>query len=82
MALYETGSVDAAVKQALHGAGFAMTVTTVAMVLGFSALIFSAIPANQEFALMMCIALLAALLADLMLLPQLIQKWMVNRHVR
>ena len=82
MALHGTGSVSTAVKQALHGAGFAMTVTTVAMVLGFSVLFFSAIRANQEFAVMMCIALLAALLADLMLLPQLIQKWMVNRHVR
>lgn len=75
-------SVQTAVKGALSGAGFAMTVTTIAMVLGFSALLFSEIRANQEFAAMMCIAFVAALLADLLLLPLLIQKWMAPSHVR
>ena len=76
----ENASVHAAVKKALDGAGFAMTVTTIAMVSGFSVLMFSEIQANQEFAAMMCVALVTALLADLILLPQLICKWMVPRH--
>ena len=54
-----------------------MTVTTIAMVLGFAVLMFSDIRANQEFAAMMCVALVTALLADLLLLPQLIRRCMV-----
>lgn len=68
-------SLEQAIEAALHGAGFAMMVTTVAMVLGLSVLLFSRISANQEFAAMMCIALLAALLSDLVLLPHLIKRW-------
>ena len=73
-------SVQTAVKSALDGAGFAMTVTTIAMVSGFLVLMFSEMRANQEFAAMMCVALVTALLADLVLLPQLICKWMAPRN--
>ncbi len=73
-------SVQTAVKSALDGAGFAMAVTTIAMVSGFSVLMFSEMRANQEFAAMMCIALITALFADLVLLPQLICKWVAPRN--
>jgi predicted RND superfamily exporter protein len=79
-ALRANSSVKLAVEKALNGAGFAMTVTTIAMVSGFSVLMFSEIAANQEFATMMCVALVTALLADLILLPQLICMWMTPRH--
>lgn len=69
-------SVQAAIERALKGAGFAMIVTTIAMVLGFSVLFFSEMSANREFAAMMCVALSVAVLADLFLLPQLVQKYL------
>ncbi len=69
-------SVQSAIERALKGAGFAMIVTTIAMVLGFSALFFSEMSANREFAAMMCVALIVAVLADLFLLPQLVQKYL------
>lgn len=68
-------SIQQAIEDALHGAGFAMIVTTIAMILGFSVLLTSQIFANQEFAAMMCIALLAALVSDLVLLPHLLKRW-------
>ena len=68
-------SVHAAIDHALHGAGFAMIATTTAMVVGLAVLLLSQISANQEFSAMMCVALIAALVSDLLLLPHLIQRW-------
>jgi predicted RND superfamily exporter protein len=68
-------SVHEAIDHALHGAGFAMIATTAAMVVGLTVLLFSQLSANQEFSAMMSVALIAALISDLLLLPHLIQRW-------
>jgi predicted RND superfamily exporter protein len=68
-------NTDTAIGSALHGAGFAMLITTFTMILGFGVLLFSRIPANQEFAAMLSIALFAALVSDLVLLPHLVRRW-------
>jgi len=69
-----------AIESAFRTAGFAMTATTLLMILGFATLYMSVIPANREFATMLIIALAAALAADLLLLPNLIRQWVEKKH--
>lgn len=80
LAYYRAGraagaTVDEAISRALHGAGFAILVTTVTMILGFSVLFFSSMPTNREFAVLLSFALVAAVVADLVVLPHFIRRW-------
>jgi predicted RND superfamily exporter protein len=77
----EGDGVDQSIARAFQRAGFAMTATTVVMVLGLATLYLSVIPANIEFATMLIIAIVAALAADLLLLPNLLRHRVQQRHV-
>lgn len=72
--------VDRSIEHAYRGAGFAISATTVVMILGLATLYLSDIPANTEFATMLIIAIGSALAADLLLLPNLLRYWVAQRH--
>lgn len=55
--------------------GHAMGLTTLVMVVGFSILAFAAIKSIIWFGLLIALAMLGALVADLMLLPAIIHLW-------
>jgi len=60
------------VESATVRAGYALTITTLTMLGGFGAGLFSELPALRVFSLLSCIALLTALAASLALLPALL----------
>lgn len=84
LAYYRAGraqgaTLDEAISTAFHGAGFAILVTSFTMILGFSVLLFSSMPTNREFAVLLSFALVAAVVADLVLLPHFVRRW-VKAH--
>ena len=52
--------------------GLALVLTTVALVAGFSVLVFSSFAISSQMGLLSAITILAALFADLLFLPALI----------
>ena len=62
----------AAVRRAIDVVGEAIVVTTVLLTIGFCSFMFSGIPALQNVGQLACVALLAALVGDLVVLPSLI----------
>jgi hypothetical protein len=61
--------------------GHAMTITTLVIMLGFSVLGLAAIKSVVFFGLLIALAMLAALLTDLMLLPALLVLWRSRESV-
>ncbi len=61
-----------AVKGAIEVVGEAMLVTTVLLTVGFGSFMFSEVPALQNVGQLACIALITALIGDLVILPSLI----------
>jgi hypothetical protein len=71
--LVEQGvALDAAVDQALIGVGRPIVVTSLVLVAGFWTLLFASFQPNIYFGLLSGLAILTALIADLMLLPALL----------
>ena len=65
-------SVDKAVEDVFSTVGVAMLVTTVSMVVGFSALVLSGFEINRVLGIQTAIIILAALLVDWFLLPPIL----------
>jgi len=70
--LKEGNDVCEAVQQSVAKVGAALLVTTLTLVGGFGAGIFSELPALRSFAMLSCVALTAALAADVLILPALL----------
>lgn len=64
--------VHEAVQQSVAKVGAALLVTTITLIGGFGAGAFSKLPALRSFAVLSCVALAAALLADVLILPALL----------
>ena len=68
----EGKAVRAAVEESVSKVGAALLVTTLTLLGGFGAAIFSQLPALRVFGLLSCVALVAALAADVLVLPALL----------
>jgi predicted RND superfamily exporter protein len=64
--------VPEAVQQSVAKVGAALVVTTLTLLGGFGAGVFSELPALRSFAVLSCAALTAALFADVLILPALL----------
>jgi len=67
--LDQSGDMDVAVQRAVQGAGEALATTTVVLSLGFLVLTLTAVKSIAYFGLLCAIALVVALLGDLLILP-------------
>jgi len=65
-------SIEEAVRGTVRSVGRPMLITTVVLAGGFSVLALAAIKSVVYFGLLLCIALLSALLADLLVIPALL----------
>ena len=63
------GDRAAAIQRTLQAVGFALIITSVVLIGGFSVVLWSELPPLRSFAQLSCTALLAALAGDLVLLP-------------
>ena len=70
--LAEGRDVVEAIQQSVAKVGAALLVTTLTLIGGFGAGIFSQLPALRVFGLLSCVALVAALAADVLVLPALL----------
>jgi Predicted exporters of the RND superfamily len=70
-----SGAPEEAVREALFSVGYAMVYTTVIIVIGFSALIFSDFVPSILFGLLTGITMLVALAMDLTILPVLLKRF-------
>ncbi len=66
------GDLPDALMRTAASAGHAMTITTLVMVAGFAVLVLAAIKSIVWFGLLVAMAMIAALLTDLLLLPALL----------
>lgn len=62
-----------AIGRTFTAVGSALFTTTIVLLCGFGTLAFSEVPAIRLFALLSCVAVTAALIGDLLLLPALLQ---------
>ncbi len=69
----------AALRRAFLKVGSAVGVTTIVLVAGYSIVVFSQVPTNRLFALLISVGLLGALLGDLIFLPALLA-WFRGRN--
>jgi len=67
-----TNSPEKAVRQTLFVVGPVLVLTTIVLVLGLAVTVFSAVPPTQLFGRLAMTMLVAALIADLLLLPAII----------
>ena len=70
--LLEGKDVIEAIQQSVAKVGAALLVTTLTLVGGFGAGVFSQLPALRVFGLLSCVALVSALIADILVLPALL----------
>lgn len=70
--LNDCGDVDTAVRRSVRAVGLALSVTTTILVIGLSIPIGSDVPANRMFAALSCVAVAAAFVCDLVLLPAML----------
>lgn len=64
--------VEAAITRSFHGAGHAIVLTSLLLVIGFGVLASSEINSTRAFGVLTSVTVFAALLADLLLLPALL----------
>ena len=76
------GNVDEALRRSVTAVGSALIVTTGILVVGLSIPITSEVYANRLFGKLSCIAILSALLADLILLPAMLACFIRNPQQR
>jgi hypothetical protein len=70
----EGRNAEDAVRYAFHSVGWALVVTTVVLVIGFSVLLFSDFRLNSDMGLLTGIILLIALIVDFLFLPAVLLK--------
>ena len=70
--LSEGHNVIEAIQQSVAKVGAALLVTTLTLLGGFGAGVFSQLPALRVFGLLSCVALVTALFADVLILPALL----------
>lgn len=68
----EQDDVRQAVERAFVRVGAALVITTVVLLCGFGAVVFSGVPAIRLYAVLSCFAIAAALVADLVILPAML----------
>ena len=66
---------EKALKEALGDVGRALVITTLSLVLGFVALIFSELRSQAFYGILLSAALIAALIADLFIMPAVVLKF-------
>jgi len=69
------GNYEAALRAALGDVGRALVITSVALVLGFSALAFSELRSQATFGMLLSSSLVAALVADFFFMPALVLRF-------
>lgn len=69
------GDTDAALRDAFHGVGSAMVITTFILVTGFGTVLTSELPGQRYFAAMAVSTIAAALIGDLVFLPALLKSF-------
>ena len=72
-------SVDDAIRHSIVSVGAALIVSTMILLAGFSASATSVMPHSQLFSQLACIAVLVALVGDLVLLPALLSVFYQKR---
>lgn len=80
--LKEGNDVRKAVQQSVAKVGAALLVTTLTLIGGFGAGVFSQLPALRVFSVLSCVALAAAFLADVLILPALLVWFGKSRRER
>jgi len=65
----------AALRSTFLTVGKAIAITTVILMAGFGVVVFSEVPTNRLFAVLLVTGLLGALLGDLILLPAMVAWW-------
>ena len=65
--------VETAIQRTFHGAGHAIILTSILLILGFSVLAFSSLTSTYFFGLLACVTMAAAIIGDLFILPALLQ---------
>ncbi|MEZ6070376.1 MAG: efflux RND transporter permease subunit [Pirellulales bacterium] len=73
------GSVADAIRRSLIAVGSAILTTSAVLLVGFGCVTLSETPSSQLFAWLSCVAILSALLGDLVLLPALLAWWVPER---
>jgi hypothetical protein len=76
------GDVGAATARAMVAVGSALLTTTLVLFTGFAAVLTSEMPSSRLFAWMACLAIAAALLGDLVILPALVVCFVRRTDVR
>jgi len=65
--------VEDAIQKTFHGAGHAIILTSILLILGFGVLAFSSLTSTYFFGLLACVTMAAAVIGDLFILPALLQ---------
>ena len=65
--------VETAIHRTFHGAGHAIILTSILLILGFGVLAFSSLTSTYFFGLLACVTMAAAIIGDLFILPALLQ---------
>jgi predicted RND superfamily exporter protein len=76
----DRGETRKAIEDTFHAVGAAMVTTTLVLVTGFGAVLFSELPTHRTFATMAVCTIVAALLADLVLLPAILAYFYPQRQ--
>jgi predicted RND superfamily exporter protein len=79
--LQASGDVARAMKIALHRVGQALIITTVVLLAGYGSLLLSQVAVLVTFGILACLAIAAALIGDLLILPALLL-WFVPQRRR
>jgi predicted RND superfamily exporter protein len=69
-----------AIRHTFHGAGQAIVVTSMLLVLGFSVLATSSLTSTRDFGILASVTMTAALLGDLLLLPAMLHLFAGGRR--
>ena len=65
--------VEDAIQKTFQGAGHAIILTSILLILGFGVLAFSSLTSTYFFGLLACVTMAAAIIGDLFILPALLQ---------
>ncbi len=65
--------VEDAIQKTFRGAGHAIILTSILLILGFGVLAFSSLTSTYFFGLLACVTMAAAIIGDLFILPALLQ---------
>jgi hydrophobe/amphiphile efflux-3 (HAE3) family protein len=71
----KTGDVLSAVSETVSHTGGALLIAAVTTIAGFGMLMFSPMPPEQQFGIIMCLTILYAFLTSIFILPPVVMKW-------